>query len=345
MKNANINVLGDPENLFAAAERDAKKPAFIVGARVDEVRMNVCDHALLTLSAAHPQNKQSGKSSIKVNWQVFDVLNKKVVYSTLTEGFYESNKGVPNGELVLIHEAFAAAAQNLTADEKFVGLLRRQAPSIANVRPLDAKPLELDRQPLSDRPIQTVIDQVRLGVVTLDTGVGHGSGFFISPTHVLTNHHVVSGRKFVKVRLITGREILGEVIRSHAERDVAIVQVEAGGYRPLPVRMKPVKITEDVFAIGSPISKRLSGTVSKGIVSKFTSNRYGLEDIQADVNVHGGNSGGALLDARGNVVGVIYAGVNTKTAPAGGLNFFIPIYDAFAKMNLKFKPKNNAPRS
>ena len=179
---------------------------------------------------------------------------------------------------------------------------------------------------------------IRLGVVTVDTGLGHGSGFFISPRLVLTNHHVVEGRSIVRVTLVTGRNILGEVIRKHPERDVALVQVEEGGYRPLAIRTTPLKITEDVYAVGTPGNKEQAGTVSKGIVSKFTRNDNGLEDIQADVNILGGSSGGVLLDGRGNVVGITYAGrVSGQDKSFTGINFFIPIGDALRFLNIKFK--------
>lgn len=133
---------------------------------------------------------------------------------------------------------------------------------------------------------------------------------------------------------------MGEVIRRHPKRDVAIIQVEKSRNIPIPIRTEPLKITEEVYAIGSPILKKLSGTVSKGIVSKFTSNSRGLEDIQADVDIHGGNSGGVLLDSRGNAVGVTYAGYGSGDGFSVGINLFVPIMDAMKKLNLEFKKRN-----
>ena len=98
-------------------------------------------------------------------------------------------------------------------------------------------------------------------------------------------------------------------------------------------------MTEEVYAIGSPIDKSLAGTVSKGIVSKFASNSQGLEDIQADVDIHGGNSGGVLLDQHGNAVGISYAGIGTPDKKSVGLNFFIPVMDALEKLNLRLKSR------
>lgn len=156
----------------------------------------------------------------------------------------------------------------------------------------------------------------------------------------MTNFHVIEGREFVRIKLLTGRKIIGEVFRKHQNRDVALVKVENSGFRPIPIRTQPLQITEEVYAIGSPLDPKLAGTVSKGVVSKFIANRYGLEDIQADVDIHGGSSGGVLLDEKGNVVGVSYAGLGGGADKMSvGLNLFIPVMDALRLLNVKFKDR------
>ena len=274
-----------------------------------------------------------------VRWQVFSTVDRKVVYETITDGAAKLETGTTDGEMVIIHESFAGAVRNLAADREFVNLLSGSEPSFADIQKVDAAELALDRIPLRTKPITAYIDHVRRSVVTVEGGLGHGSGFFISPTLIMTNFHVVENRDLVRLRLITGRKILGEVIRRHPKRDVAIIQVEPSGHLPVPLRETPVKVTEEVYAIGSPLDKSMAGTVSKGIVSKFTSNSQGLEDIQSDVDIHGGNSGGVLLDQNGNAVGISYAGIGTAEKMSVGLNFFIPIMDALDKLNLRLKSR------
>ncbi len=336
LERARFNVVGNPKDIFAAERKEAVEPVYVVGAQITEISAKIC--SLHHWWDARPLNTQTGSASIKVNWQIFSRLEKKVVYETETEGFGELAHPARAGFATIVNDAFASAAANLAADSRLLTLVSAQAPSFADIGKVDAASLRIDRQKRLKNSITDSIDRIRLGVVTLDSGAGHGSGFFISSQLVMTNHHVVKGQKFIKVRLVTGREIIGEVVRSHLQRDVALVQVEDSGYRPLAIRMEPVKITEDVFAIGTPQSRELSGTVTKGIVSKFTKNRFGLEDIQADVDIHGGNSGGPLLDKNGNVVGVSYAGISTDgNKLSSGLNFFVPIYDALDKLNVRFK--------
>jgi len=330
---ANFNVVGDPDNLFAGATRDEIKPEYLVGGQIEDIRMNLCDHVNPFRNGMHTET-QSGSASLTVAWQVLSLFDKKVVYQTKTSGSITLEEEAPDGGNVLLNEAFAEAAANLTADEKLVALLKKKPTTVADITDVKHTELLIGHQPLFEAPITGNIDRIRRSVVTVETGGGHGSGFFISPGLIMTNYHVVKNAELLKIRLITGRKVLGEVVRKHPERDVALIQVERGGHIPLPLRMAPVKITEEVYAIGSPLLKQHAGTVTKGIVSKFRNNRYGMEDIQADVDIHGGNSGGALLDARGNIVGVTYAGHDTGTDFSIGMNYFIPIYDALDKLNI-----------
>ena len=170
------------------------------------------------------------------------------------------------------------------------------------------KSLWIPFQNLSRNPIDTHIRDIRRSVVTVDAGDHHGSGFFISPTLVMTNHHVIEGIKLVHIVLNTGVSFLGDVIRYDEKRDVALVRVEPMGHQSLPLRVQPTRITETVYAIGTPAHQSLRGTVSRGIISRFGANKYGLPTLQADVDIHGGSSGGPLLDRFGNVIGIGFSG-------------------------------------
>jgi S1-C subfamily serine protease len=331
---ANLNTVGNPRTLFESqGSAEARSPDYLVGARIDQLRMSICDQNW----AFGPRDIQSGSASLRVTWQVYDVLARKVVRETVSEGSFQTNDGVRNGEIRLMYGAFASAARNFVFDPALIAGLSLPVDGIVSAHNSDAERLLIARQARLNDPIVKNIDTIRLATVTVDAGAWTGSGFFVAPNLVMTNHHVVQGQKFLKVKLVTGRDVLGEVVRSHPQRDVALIQVESVGIRPLSIRTEPVGVAEDIYAIGSPLDKKFAGTVTKGIVSRFTRNKQGLEDIQADVDIQGGNSGGALLDAQGNVVGVSYAGVSpARDGTSIGLNFFIPIADAMQKLNLDF---------
>jgi S1-C subfamily serine protease len=175
--------------------------------------------------------------------------------------------------------------------------------------------------------------QIRAFVVTVFAGGGHGSGFFISEKGLLlTNEHVVRTAKLVKIKLTTGREILGEVLHTDARRDVAIVKVEEENMFPLPVRKKPLTNGEEVYAVGTPLSEKFNTTISRGIVSGFR-DMDNQKYIQSDVNILPGSSGGPLLDQSGNVVGISVKGV-FRGGASTNLNFFIPITSAMQSLNI-----------
>jgi len=337
MKSANFNVVGNPDQMFASASDDNKQANYLIGGQIEEIKLNVCDE--MNIWTGWPLGIQKGKGAVKIRWQVFSALERKVVFETKTEGAAKLERGVSGGELVIIHNAFANAVVNLAAKQEFVSVLKKTAPSVLDIRNVEDTIFEIKKYPLRQKEITTTIDQTRLSVVTIQSGSGHGSGFFISPTLIMTNFHVVRNKQFTRIKLLTGRLILGEVIRRHPKRDIAIIQVENSGHIPIPIRTRALKVTEEVYAIGSPLLEDLSGTVTKGIVSKFSTNASGMEDIQADVDIQGGNSGGPLLDGKGNLVGISYAGIGPPGQFSSGVNFFIPIADALRKLNIEFKGK------
>jgi S1-C subfamily serine protease len=166
---------------------------------------------------------------------------------------------------------------------------------------------------------------LRSAVVTLDSGRGTGSGFFIGREgYLLTNQHVVRDAKFLKVKLATGRELVGEVLQTNTRRDVALVKTESAGAEPLAIRATEPNIGEDVYAIGSPYGERFSGTLTRGVLSGHRT-LDALRFLQSDVAVLPGNSGGPLLDADGRVVGIA---VRALDAGRANLNLFIPIQEA-----------------
>lgn len=157
---------------------------------------------------------------------------------------------------------------------------------------------------------------------------GVGSGFIISVDgYILTNHHVVDGADEIYVTLLDKRELKAKVIGSDARTDVALIKVEATGLTRLPIG-DPNKLRkgEWVIAIGSPFG--LDSTVTAGIVSaKGRDTGEYLPFIQTDVAVNPGNSGGPLLNMRGEVVG-INSQILSRSGGFMGISFAIPIDEA-----------------
>jgi S1-C subfamily serine protease len=120
----------------------------------------------------------------------------------------------------------------------------------------------------------------------------------------------------------------GEVLRSHKARDVALVKVNESSMEALPLQLDLPNVAAEVYAIGTPYEESLSTTISKGIVSAYRT-QNDLKVLQSDAAIHGGNSGGPMVDRFGNVVAVSVSGITDSVNKLGtGLNFFIPIADA-----------------
>jgi serine protease Do len=157
---------------------------------------------------------------------------------------------------------------------------------------------------------------------------GEGSGFILSADgYVMTNAHVVEGATEVYVTLTDKREFKAKIVGADERTDVALVKIEASGLPLLRIGdVSRLRVGEWVVAIGSPFG--LDNTVTAGIVSaKQRETGSDVPFIQTDVAVNPGNSGGPLINIRGEAVGI-----NSQIlSPVGsfvGISFAIPIDEA-----------------
>ena len=161
-----------------------------------------------------------------------------------------------------------------------------------------------------------------------DVPRGLGSGFILSSDgYVMTNAHVVRGADEITVTTSDRREFKGKVIGADTRTDVALVKIEATGLPTVKIGdPNKLRVGEWVIAIGSPFG--LENTVTAGIVSaKSRDTGDFLPFIQTDVAVNPGNSGGPLINMRGEVIG-INSQIFTTSGAYNGISFAIPIDEA-----------------
>ncbi|MEU0115056.1 trypsin-like peptidase domain-containing protein [Streptomyces bobili] len=202
---------------------------------------------------------------------------------------------------------------------------------------------------------------------TLGNGSSTGSGVIItSDGEILTNNHVISGASSIKVQTSDGKEYTAKVVGTDSKKDLALIKLEnASGLKTATLgNSDGVKVGDTVVAIGSP--EGLTGTVTSGIVSALdrdvtvsTDESQGRQQqqqgggwpfesggqqfngdtgsstttykaLQTDASLNPGNSGGALVDANGNIIGInsaMYSAADATSSTAGsvGLGFAIPI--------------------
>lgn len=158
--------------------------------------------------------------------------------------------------------------------------------------------------------------------------VGFGSGVIISSDgYIVTNNHVIDKADVISVKLNDGREFKGRIIGTDPSTDLALVKIEGEDLPTIPVGdSNQLKIGEWVLAVGNPFN--MASTVTAGIVSAKARSlgvyNNGVESfIQTDAAINQGNSGGALVNARGELVG-INSVLYSPTGAYSGYGFAIP---------------------
>lgn len=156
-----------------------------------------------------------------------------------------------------------------------------------------------------------------------------GSGVIISSDgYIVTNNHVVQGANTITITLNDNREFTARLIGGDADTDLALLKIDGQDLPTLTIGdSDALKVGEWVLAVGNPFN--LTSTVTAGIVSAkargLGANRSGIESfIQTDAAINSGNSGGALVNARGELVG-INAMLYSNTGSFTGYGFAIPV--------------------
>jgi S1-C subfamily serine protease len=168
---------------------------------------------------------------------------------------------------------------------------------------------------------------------------GQGSGFILNKEGlILTNNHVIDNAQKVEVTLSDKHQYKATVVTVDKGHDLALVKIDAPNLVPATLAETSTGLTvgQRVYAIGNPFG--LSGTMTRGIISAIRSVRgpegNPIEDaIQTDASVNPGNSGGPLLNSRGEVIGITTMIASNGAEQSSGIGFAIPINTAKAVLD------------
>jgi serine protease Do len=155
-----------------------------------------------------------------------------------------------------------------------------------------------------------------------------GSGVIVSKEgHILTNHHVIANMDTIEIQLTDGRIEPAQLIGTDEQTDIAVLKINAQNIEPLPLGdSDQVRVGQMVFAVGNPFG--LQETVTQGIISakgRRAMADSGVEFLQTDAAVNQGNSGGPLLNLKGEIIGINSAIFSTSQEGAWlGISFAIP---------------------
>jgi S1-C subfamily serine protease len=232
----------------------------------------------------------------------------------------ESVRG-PNGAFDLT-EASAAPAYD-EEEQQNIAVYKKALPSVVNIT------------------ATTVAWDFFYGAVPQQ---GQGSGFILNKEGlILTNYHVIEGTErrsgSVEVTLFDKSKHKAQVVTVDKGHDLALLKIDAPGLQPATLAETSTGLTvgQRVYAIGNPFG--LSGTMTRGIISAIRSvrspqNGNPIEDaIQTDASVNPGNSGGPLLNSRGEVIGITTMIASNGADQSSGIGFAIPINTAKAVLD------------
>ncbi|PYS74902.1 MAG: peptidase [Acidobacteria bacterium] len=221
----------------------------------------------------------------------------------------------------------ARAPEALSAS--FAEIARRVEPAVVNIETLQA-PTELSDKENEDKDDSTannpLLDMFRRQQRRPTRGVG--SGFIVSPKgYILTNYHVVDEATRIFVGLQSGEKYRGTVVGVDPETDVAVIKIDVP--RDLPTvtlgDSNAAQVGDWVLAMGSPFG--LDQTVTAGIISKKEreSPYFNVFQrfLQTDAAINRGNSGGPLINMRGEVIGM-NSQIATSTGDYNGIGFALP---------------------
>jgi S1-C subfamily serine protease len=211
----------------------------------------------------------------------------------------------------------AAGPETLDADEENnVSVYRKNIPSVVNVTS------------------RAVAFDFFYGVVPEE---GQGSGFIIDKDgHILTNNHVVANARDVEITLHNRKRYPAKVIGNDPAHDLAVLQISAPSLVPAVLGdSQNLQVGQKVYAIGNPFG--LNGTMTRGIVSSIRSVREPNgatidKAIQTDAAVNPGNSGGPLLNSRGEVIGINTL-IASSVGQSAGIGFAVPVNTAKSVLN------------
>ncbi|MCL4161865.1 UNVERIFIED_CONTAM: hypothetical protein GTU68_020251 [Idotea baltica] len=157
--------------------------------------------------------------------------------------------------------------------------------------------------------------------------IGTGSGVIISPDgYIITNNHVIAGSRELSVTMNNNKTYNAKIIGTDEKTDIALIKIEADEELPFTTfgDSDQAKIGEWVLAVGNPFN--LTSTVTAGIISAKSRDLSGLSNqsfIQTDAAVNPGNSGGALVNTHGDLIGINTA-ITSQTGSYVGYSFAVP---------------------
>jgi len=204
-------------------------------------------------------------------------------------------------------------------------ILKRTTPAVVNI--LTRATIPTDRNSLLNDPFFKHFFNLQPQRQRETQGLGSGVIVDAKQGYILTNNHVIKGADIITVSLQDGRKFDAKLVGTDPDTDIAVLKIKPDNLTALPfANSEKLQVGDFVVAIGNPFG--LGQTVTSGIVSALDRSGLGIgrfEDyIQTDASINQGNSGGALIDLNGRLIGINNA-IYSRSGGNIGIGFAIPI--------------------
>ena len=228
------------------------------------------------------------------------------------------------------HEsAEASLAQARQFSEAFAAVAAKVKPAVVAIETARTVDVAID-EPFRENPFGYYYFRVPRGPRPRQYQEGLSSGVIVhyqDENYILTNHHAIRGAEKIQVGMIDERYFEAEIVGTDSLSDLAILKIDAKNLSHLPLGdSDSLKVGEWVLALGTPFG--LEHTVTSGIVSALGRDRFSVKEygsfIQTDAAINQGNSGGALVNLNGELMGINTA-IVSRSGGYQGIGFAIPV--------------------
>jgi S1-C subfamily serine protease len=267
---------------------------------------------------------------LQMSWIIRDNFGKKL-YETSVTGKSQVFSNTSDGYSESFEDALLDALLSLLGDPGLIELQEQIAQlHQQQFERFDELVLPGGAQRISARPEDLINSQV-----TLVKKNSHASGCMISPEgHILATYRILGQREKIDVTFSNGKTKQATVLRADPYTNVVLLKCDTSGTAFIrPASAKAVRVGDDVMAIGSPVNKKLSQSLSTGIVSAERTEN-GVTFLQTDVKISRGANGSPLINQKGELIGI----VNEKYTGSGieGLSFAVSSADIIQRLKLKY---------
>jgi S1-C subfamily serine protease len=296
--------------------------------------------AIKTISIdAHSSSDYVFKTTLKVEWKVYDRL-ERLLFTKTFEGVGQRAKATDDGDSEgvssSIDDAVRRSVNQLLFSKEFVNYIQKSKDfDKKNVFENYNDEFAIAKPKAISNP--KVLAEASNSVVTIIRTESHGSGTVISQDgYILTNAHVCGSDTVLKIRFKNGDETTATLLRMNIDEDLALLKFDNKNKIPGLILMKDnsdVTVSDEIYVVGTPADLTLGQSISRGLISgeRVIKKR---KLYQTDAAINGGNSGGAMLDKKGNVIGIPSSKI--KGTGLEGLGFAIPSAVAFEALKISY---------